>query len=324
VALLVASAASCLLRPHGVEGPRELLSPVLWPVSRVLSLASLSVRRNATAAWGGPVDDETARQWLQDNEAVQRQLAQYWAKLQERQTASSWQYMLSQQGQLEQAERWMRAMPREFPCLIVPAQVVAGSATPYQRTRALRVRQAGAAVGDYVTTRTVMTNRSTALPGMPAVLSASAVVGQIVSSGAWTAHLQLVTDPDFHLYGFVQRVFDPRHPRPIEVMDANSGPPRRRSLSEKDGPVSVYLTGCGDGLVSRPLSEGHAIAPGDLVLTMGEDGRLPMAIVIGRVRAVEPVPDSARHVRLKIEPDAQLATLEDVYIVLPQTREVAP
>lgn len=321
--LLVASALSCVLRPHGVEGPRELLAPVLSPVGRVLTLVSLSVRRNATTRSGGPMDDEAARQWLQENEALARQLAEYVAREQQRQTSAEYQYMLDQREQLEQAARWMQAMPKEFPCQLLPARVIAGAPTPFQRTRTLRPQQAGATVGDLVTTRTVLTNRSTALPGTPAVLSATAVAGRIVSSGAWTAHMQLVTDHDFRINAFVQRVYDPKRPRMLEV----GGPgaqPRVRPLNEKDGPVPVNLSGCGDGLLSAAVSEGHGIRPGDLVLTMGEDDRLPMAIVIGRVRSSEPDAASPRHVRLRVEPETQLATLEDVYIVLPQAREAAP
>jgi hypothetical protein len=319
--LLFASAVSCVFLPHGVQGPRELLAPLLAPVGRVLSVLSLNVRRNASA--GAPLDDETARQFLQDNEALQRQLTQYLVSQNERQAASSHQFWLQEKTRLEQADAWTRAMPREFPCMILPARVVAGPATPYQRTRTLQMKRSSVSVGDFVTTRAILINRSTALPGTPAVLSSSAVVGRIIESGAWTAHLQLVTDQNFQLKAFVQRVFDPKHPRQIEDIGPGTGQPRSRPLREDDGPVPVNLTGCGDGLISAAVSEGHAIAPGDLVLTMGEDGRLPMAVVVGRVRSCEPVGNSSRHVRLRVEPEAKLDTLENVYIVLPQAREAA-
>ena len=322
--LLLASAASCLLWPRGADGPRRVLAPVLAPLSHGLTVASLNVRRNLAAWWGGRIDDETARRLLEEHEPLQRQLTKYMDRQLQRQVAAYEQLLAEQQRQLAEASGWSQALRDQFSCLLVPAKVIAAEPTPYQRTRTLGSRQSGVP-GDYVTTRALLTNRPTAVPGdMPAVLAATALAGQIVSSGAWTAHMRLVSDPEFRINALVLRAFDAEHPRLIEDLGPEQAEPRRRILEKDDRPVPVNLTGCRDGLVSAAVPAGHAVAAGDLVVTMGDDERLPMAIVIGRVRSVARVADNPRHVTLRIEPEARLQTLQHVYIVLPRTREAAP
>ncbi len=317
IGLLLASAASSLLWPHGWgDLPRNWLKPLLGPVEASLSIMSLNVKRNAIIWWSGEIDDDTASQWLEKNPALQRQLSRYVDRQLTNQVVDYEQKIAELQRQRDQIAGWAGGL-REFPCLLLPAKVIAAEPTPYQRLRTLHPRNGSASPGDYVTTRGLMTERATALPGTPAVLAASSMVGRIISSGAWTAQLQLVTDSDFRINAFVLRMVDAAQPRYIIDTVANQA----KLLKPGDPAILVNLRGCGDGLISAEVPAAHNILPGDQVITTGDDGRLPKRILIGRVRLVEPVAQAPQHVLLHVEPGAQLDMLEDVYIVLPQARE---
>ena len=296
--LLVLSAISCLLRKQGFDWPRELLAPVLAPLSHAGTYAAGSVQHNVQNLVDGGIDAETARRLTEENQALRRQAIVYQNRLAE------------QAGRLAEMGRWRRELENDFPCMLIPATVIGRGPMSFQHSRLLRPRRRVSS-GQFATTRTLMTNWPVAIRGKRAALGASALVGQIVSSGAWTAHLQLVTDPDFKIQAFVQRLYDPQRPRTI-LQDNVSRP-----LAENDRPIPVNLAGNVAGMITAEVPARHGIAEGDVVRTMGDDSRLPIGVLIGTVAGVEPVPNNPKHVRLKVAPSAQLESLRDVYVVIP-------
>jgi cell shape-determining protein MreC len=164
-----------------------------------------------------------------------------------------------------------------------------------------------------------LTNHPTAIPVQQAVLAGACLAGEIVSSGAWTAHLRLVTDPDFKINAFVYRLYDPGRPRTIEAEELHDGKPVpiSRSLRPDDPAVPVNLAGDLTGLISAEVPARHGIRPGDHVRTMGDDIRLPVGVFIGYVLEVTPSAANPKHVRLRVAPALDLQSLRDVYVVVP-------
>jgi len=94
----------------------------------------------------------------------------------------------------------------------------------------------------------------------------------------------------------------------------------QRPLVKDDKAIPVFLSGNGTALISEAIPAHHAIEPGDLVVTAGDDGHLPMSVMIGYVWAVEPVADKPKHVRVTVKPDVDLSVLRRAYVVLPLAR----
>jgi len=334
--VLVLSMVSCLARPRGFAWPRDLLAPVLMPLSYAGTYVAAGVRRNVRQWPAGEMDAETARRLLAENPALRRELLTH-VDPRLKQQIHRYQWLLARRDRELARMAGMREFREVFPCMLIPATVIGAGPTPYERGRLLRAGRR-ASTGQMVTTRELLTYRPTALPGNEAVLSGTMLVGQIVSSGAWTARLQLITDPDFQVQAWVERVYDesksPADQRIIEVVEAVAGKsvPTRRPLRKGDVWIPVNLLGQGtDRLITEALPARHGIAPGDLVLTVGvappqagramadgaRDPRLPEGMVIGRVAEVQPVPDNPRHVRLSVAPGADLGAVSEVYIVEP-------
>jgi len=320
--LMAVSVISCLTWREGFGWPRETLAPLLAPLSHGLTYAAGGIRCNVRDLLGAPLDDETARRLLADNEAMRRELMRYVDDTLRRQVVFYQQQYAEQQQQLAEMGRWRQAFEDDFPCMLIPATVIAYGPTPYQRVSRVRTgKRVGK--GQFVTTRSLLTNRPTAIPGAPrAVLSGAAMVGQIVASGAWTAQLQLLTDPDFHVQAFVKRVYDPRKQRKI-VVDEVVGDkvvPVTRPLGPDDAMIPVNLTGDLERMVSTAVPGQQGLEVGDYVVTMGLDARLPVGIFIGTVSAVRVVPDNPKHVTLEVKPAAELELLREVYVVVPLVR----
>ncbi len=329
--VLILSVVSCLARPRGFGWPRELLAPVLAPLSYTGTYVAAGVRRNVHEWAAGEMDEETARRLLAEHPSLRRELLdRVDGRL--RQQLHRYEWLLARKDERVARLAGMTGFRGHFPCMLIPATVIAHSPMPYEAGRLVwpgrRVSE-----GNLVTTRELLTYRPTAVPDNRAVLSNTSLVGQIVSSGAWTAHLQLITDPDFQVRAWVERVYDkskdPADQRIIEVIETVGGKlvPARRPLRQRDELwIPVNLRGQGTGrLTTEPLPRRHGIAVGDLVLTTGTgvdpdhgDSRLPEGVMIGRVAEVLPVSDNPQHVRLSIEPEADLEALHEVYIVEPQ------
>ena len=262
------------------------------------------MRQNLRDLAEGPIDASEAQQLQRENIEVRHSLL-------------SWQEEYGRlQKQLAETNRLREYYFTEFPCQLIPAVVIAGDSTPYHRSRAVAPAK-GAIDGSLVTTRPLLVNRDTALIGPLDVLNRSVLVGQIVSSGAWTARLRTIQDKDFRIDAAVCR--NPGNPRTIELDDASH---RRvqRPLKWGDPAIPVKLLGRGTDLMATDAVPAYCnIQPGDWVLTRG-DGWLPANVGIGTVRRVQPVENQSTQVWLEVEPMADLSDLSDVYIVAPQWR----
>ena len=207
---------------------------------------------------------------------------------------------------------------RDLPVELIPARIVARDPLPYTATGVVNVgSRRGADAGDLVTVRRVLTDRSKVLPGQFAVITASALVGRLTETHAFTGRLQLITDPGFRIPVVVRRLVDPAKPRRITV--ESPGRPSEVLLTPTNAEVKVGSPAKGDGrfgMVIRQVKALHGIQAGDQVLT--RDGMVGAPIPIGVVQSVQPDPDKPGvFVTLHVQPQVSLATVQQVYIVVP-------
>jgi hypothetical protein len=293
---------------------------VLAPISHAGTYTSASVGRNVREMIGRPIDRESVREILRANPELRREMHQHIDDAMRERMAAYEMQIAGQREQLTALGQWREEFDRDFPCMLMPATVISrGSATPYERSRLLRMRKR-TEIDQFVTTRELLTYRPTAPLGEPAVLSGTAVVGRIRRPGAWTAQLQLITDADFLMQAFVHRTVTPHGNRQVTIAGPG-GVPESRPLRWDDPWVPVDLRGRGDCMATDAVPARHGIEIGDYVLTRGDDRRLPIGVVIGKVAKVHPVPDSPKHVTLEVAPSADLEHLRDVYIVVPRPPE---
>ncbi len=320
--LLALSVVSCFALPRGPDRPRELLAPLLAPISHSGLYVCDAIGRNIGDLLHDDCDTQTVREILRANGPLRDHLLAEMDRSTRRRLAVCEQMIADQQQQLNAVRRTRGMLGETFPCKLLPATVIGEGATVWDDAALLRT-SSRPTPGAPVTTRGLLINRPTAIPENVAALSESALVGRIVSSGAWTAHLQLITDPDFSARGLVVRLFYPDRQRLITVEQPEGERTLmvRRPLQRSDEPIPVSLFGRRHDLVTAAVPARHGIEPGDWVITSGRDGFLPMNIRIGTVRTVEPVADSPKHVRLRIDPEADLEDLRRVTIVQPLARE---
>ena len=249
--LLALSVVSCFALPRGLDRPRELVAPLLAPISHGGTYICDTVGRNLTDLLGGDCDEQTARDILTRNPRLRRQLTDATAESLQRQLTAYEQLIAQQRSQLAEMAQARLVLRDDFPCKLVPATVIGGDAGPYSRSRLLRP-SGRSAPGDPVTTRDVLTNRPTAIPETVAALSGEALIGRIVSSGGWTAHVQLITDPDFRTRAMVLRLIYPDRRRRIMVAEPDDGRTLfvSRDLQPGDPAIPVYLSGQGTGMIS--------------------------------------------------------------------------
>jgi cell shape-determining protein MreC len=204
----------------------------------------------------------------------------------------------------------------DIACELIPARVIGADSMPYGQMRVLNQgASAGARQGAVVVSRLLMTDRSKEMPPKLAVLTASAVVGQLSAAGAFTSQLQLVTDRGFHMPGRIIRRIDPNRPRQISVMA--HGAAALETLNERNNkaiPVQARGDGAG-GLTVGEVPAYENVLPGDWLVTTDDNPYLRTEVRIGTVLKVEPDPDDQRLVRLRVRPFEDLASLRRVYIL---------
>ncbi|HHH76592.1 MAG TPA: hypothetical protein ENL03_06175 [Phycisphaerae bacterium] len=224
--------------------------------------------------------------------------------------------------------------PLCFPRDLIAATVVATNSLPYGLgvTISSGTRD-GVQKGSPATTRIVVTDRSKAIilpkeylrvielykftKNLSPVLRQQ-LVGEIIETSAFTARLRLITDRGFESPASIRRVVDPKNPREYTVMEKDNS--ITMTLDKASLPVDIYIRGDGSqGMIAANVPEYHAILPGDMVTTLSNTYFLPnIRLPIGIVQKVKPLPTNARFVTLYIKPLADLSTLRDVYIVVPQ------
>jgi hypothetical protein len=313
--LLALSVATSLAGPRLARPLRGAASLLLAPIGGGPMYAVTELGRKLSADPGTTISAEQAKELIQQNDYLTR-LAAYW------------QY--ERDSYRERAERLanfqkMYGPTRDLACELIAARVVAADSLPYGQSRLVspdkrqRVR-----AGSMVTTRELLTQRSLALPPRLAVVESdaavverNALVGRITDSGAFTASLQLLTDPGFQIHGRIRRVIVARRPRQVTVTENSL--PRKATLTEaNNGPIKVLAQGDGTPrLIVKHVKEYDNVLPGDLLLTDAEAEGLPTEIYVGKVVEVAGDPKDARRVTVYVEPAGDLANLTDVFILSP-------
>ncbi|MFB3891028.1 MAG: rod shape-determining protein MreC [Phycisphaerae bacterium] len=311
--LMLASVAALFLGPRAAAVMRQPFQVILAPLSDVGILANTEVKSAVGNIVSEEISQEEARRLKKDNEEL-LQLVQSMAGKVEDDS--------KRLARVQALDKLAFGQVNKVPCELIEARVVAADSLPYGQTRLVSpygVRYA-APSGVPVTTRRLMTDRSNELqkrfPALAAQweVNTAALVGRVVSSWAFGAQLQLVTDRGFDkVAANVLRRIDPKSPR--EITDGSA----RRTLTEANNrPVPVKVSGDGkSGLVSESIPAEHSIRKGDWLVTRSDDPLLPAQIRIGEVAEVKEEGKSPGFVTLRIKPSADLETLREVYIVVP-------
>jgi len=230
--------------------------------------------------------------------------------------------------QVEALSRW-RSVLRGFPCRLIPARVVASDPLPMRDRRLIGAgSRQGLRAGDMVTTRRLIHEADVALPEKLTVLGRNYVVGRIVDCAAYTATLQLVTDPGFRMSAKLWRFVYPGQERTIYLPGRDGGLEPRTFRHDGSSPlpqavgrpVDVRAEGDGRRIVLRQVPANHGIRPGDM-LTSGDSPAVPLGMTIGRVSEVRRDRDAAHYVTVFVEPLGKLARLREVYVLMPRSRE---
>ena len=158
------------------------------------------------------------------------------------------------------------------------------------------------------------------------VLGRNYVVGEISEAGEYSSTLRLVTDPSFRAPARILRLVKPGEQRTFSVSGAGLNAGREPRVFRHNGrthgeqfvgeAIEVNAAGDGDQVVCRQVPAFHRIRPGD-VLTTARLAELPFRLTIGRVVEVTAEAANPHFVTILVEPKADLATLREVYIVLP-------
>ena len=214
-----------------------------------------------------------------------------------------------------------------FPYDLIATRVVAGEALPYGTGRVLGAgRGRGVVVGAPVTTCGLRTDRAKALPkGSAAVVpppqnlltvASGTLVGRISQAGEFAAALQLVTDPHFRINARIRRELNPRNPRMI-IPRTGGSPVRLTPYNNKL--IDVVAVGDGkESIIVANVAKDHTVRVGDRLVSRTDEYFLPVEISIGRIVAVRPDLENPGFAKLRVQPDASLLDLREVYVVVPR------
>lgn len=185
---------------------------------------------------------------------------------------------------------------------LIPARVVAGDSLPWRESklidrgtlRGIRKRQKV-----HSNQLTLAAGQGHAIRGGMSILAGETYVGEIVDVSTHTARLMLVTDPQS---------------TPLWVRIA------RKADAESIGPPEMLLKGIGDGRmriedVSYSDVESGKINVGDIVVTTGEDSRLPLFVAVGKIVEIKRDDDNAVLYKLTVEPILDLDRLRRVFVL---------
>ncbi len=295
--------------------------PVLVPLSHVGMVAAVHLRTQLGRLTGAGSDSEQARIAALSNEllAMQALIDDLNQQLQE---MRAWRPPFRRP--LPDPNR-PGAAPTGYRCKLIDAVVIGSEALPLRNRRLLGTgAESGVTGGEWVTTRRTLHEFSKALPRGLTALGRNYVVGKVTESAAYSATLQLVTDPGWQAQARILRLVRPGQTRQVDERHADgSVAPRlvrhsgRSRGPELAGPV-VAVTAEGDGhrIVCRHVPAHHDVREDDVLTTAWSAG-LPFRLTIGRVEQVEREAGAPHFVTVKVRPEADLGNLRRVYIVLP-------
>jgi len=309
-ALMAGSVAASLLGPTAGAPLRKLARLVIAPPGEMGMYVSTAVAHHLQAAMRDTISQDKARRLQAENAYLRNATAAITDELARARRALA---------AIQHIRKHLYGRARDMPSEVIPSHVVAQDSLPYVDTRVVSAH--GAGEGALVTTRELWTGRRVGLPKNLAVVTASALVGRITESDSYTARLQLLTDRSFGIGVQVHRVVqNPKKPRVITVLI--SGEERKERLSEYHANISARARGDGQqGMEIQGVHEYHNVRPGDVVLTRSDDAAIGAAIPVGRVIRVRPDrKEPAVFVTLHVRPYATLASLREVYIIVPPER----
>jgi len=306
--ILVALSVLASVSGPRVAGPlRQVAGFLLPPVSDLPMYAVTQVQSRLSPRQGG-LSAVEAEQLRRENDYLRR-VSAYWRRYGEVYRRRS--------EDLSNFQR-MYGPTVDLACELIPARILAAGALPYDQTRMVRGGGRKLRVGSPVTTRLLVTRRAKALPSRLAVVTSNFLVGRIVASGAFTARLQLITDPSFAIPVRIRRVIVPGQRRRWITVTGGELPRTAPLTAANNEPVDAIVRGTGTGrLVVRDVKEYHKIRPGDLLVASAAGGEMPTEVHIGKVVEVRRDPEDARRVTVLAEPHAPLAGLRNVYILSP-------
>ncbi len=308
--LLSLSVVTTLLGPTAAGRMRSAVHWALAPLGDAGMYLTTGVKRLTRPR---PSAGATrAEQWREENEALRRKVRYLESEVHRTQRVL--------QAGRRIFSRWFAPQP-SVPVRLVPARVVAADSLPYGWTRIINAgRRRGANLGAYVTQRRILTDRAEPLEEAWPVLSESALVGRIIESGPFTARVQLVTDAGYEVRSQVHRRVDPHAPRLIQAGDQLV-----RLTAANNEPVEVVAFGDGaTGLIVPEVRKVHNLRPGDVLQVRPDVGALPAPVLIGTVTNVIDDPKHAGMAQLSVQPAADLPSLRDVFVVVPELGRLQP
>ncbi|KKL93695.1 hypothetical protein LCGC14_1872150, partial [marine sediment metagenome] len=162
----------------------------------------------------------------------------------------------AQRRQIDGLAGW-RSKLKGFRCKLIEARIVSSEAVTLRNRRLVNAgRDRGTAPGDLVTTRRLLHEIDVALPEALTVLGRNFVVGRIIDSAAFSATLQLVTDPGFEMPAALWRLVGPGQKRSLWVPDESTG--RRKVMMSHDGKTPGYHA-VGDAILVQAQGDGRQI-----------------------------------------------------------------
>jgi len=310
--LMLASVVGTMMGPAFWRPLRSLAGLALPPVGDGLIYLATALANQRSLAGRPSLSQDQAHQTAEENKLL---------RLQRDALAQKLRAAKRRIADIQSIRTRLYGPRRDLPVELIPARIVARDPLPYTATSVVNVgSRRGADAGALVTTRRILTDRSKVLlPERFAVITASALVGRLTETHAFTGRLQLITDPGFRISVAVRRLVDPSKPRRITV--ESPGRPSEVLLTPANAEVQVGTPAQGDGrlgMVIRQVKALHGIQPGDQVLTQETDGMVGAPIPIGVVEGVKPDPDKPGvFVTLHVQPQVRLATVQEVYIIVP-------
>ena len=307
-ALIVVSVLTTLFGRGFAGRVRELVAVALAPPGEGAMYAVTSLRRRLGQIGDRGLSPAEHRELRGQRDQLARE-ANYWRALAED---------YKKQARDATNFRGLFRPDADLRCELIPARVVALDALPYGQTVTVNARRGdGATPGALVTTRWIVNDRSTSLPGNLAVINSQSLVGCVTDEArAFTAKVRLITDGGFWIKARIRRRIDRDRPRTIRHLTEGAAEVLLTRANNKPVDGTAHGDGMG-GMYIPDVPARHSIRAGDWVVTYPDGAYSLIELFIGRVAKVSPSAADQRRVTVYVKPAADLAALRDVFVVAP-------
>lgn len=277
------SALAALALPARLVWLEGLVFEPVWWVSGSVTDSTAALRDALAPSLQPRAPAGDARRLRAENEQLRRQVAQL-------------SRLLEQREQELRELAGLREILGDLPVRLLPAYVLAGDASPTRRSLVIARGSSGPFplhVGDWVAAAPAASGPSDQ-DGRQRLL-AQWLVGRVAEVGPLTSRVRLTTDP----------AFGPVPVRAARVDESGRCIPL--------GPV-VLLHGSGGSMRVREAPLNFLERGAEWILTE-PIGRIPLAMLVGRITSARPVPQSALHYDLVVEPLSDPHRLRRVYVI---------